>query len=182
MSKTKAILLFCFASVFAAGVLVGAVARRATAPRRERHSWLSQELDLTPDQRDQMRDIWSDAMRGSREQQHQERRALREKRDQALQDLLSDEQKAEYEKILLKYEEGTKALDEVRKAAFDDAVQRTKAILNEEQRAKYEEMLKRGPRERHGGAPRPPFPSGGPDRPRRGGERGPDREVEPNAN
>jgi hypothetical protein len=58
-----------------------------------------------------------------------------------------------------KYSEKLAALEEGRKKAFEDAVERTKQILTESQRKKYEELLQeRAGRHWGGGLPGRPSP------------------------
>ena len=63
----------------------------STEPRGR--SWITRELDLTAEQREQMREIWSGVMGASRQQQRDRRRAIREERDQAMQNLFSEDRK-----------------------------------------------------------------------------------------
>ena len=169
MTKLKAIILACFCLAFLAGVSVGVLWNRL--PKKpERHSWLERELGLTPEQREQMREIWSNAMRGGPQRQMEQQRAIRAERDAAIQNLFNEEQKAQYQEIVKRYEEKSAALNAERKAAFERTVEQTRAILTEEQRAKYDALVKqhpfggprrRGPGPREGGhgqkdSPRPP--------------------------
>ena len=170
MTRTRLIVLGCFVAALAAGIAVGVAAGRFA--RRPRHaSWLERRLDLTPDQREQMRQIWSGVMRRSGRQQREQREALRRERDEAVQALLTEEQKKQYEEAMQTYARKSEALAAERRKAFDEAVERTKQILTEPQREKYEELLKqragwsrrRGHPGRGGGGPEapPPPPHGG---------------------
>ncbi len=143
MTRTKAVLLVSFVLVFVAGLAAG----RLTARRRPRHrgrSWLTSELNLTPDQRDQMQEIWSEATRQPRAPREDWAQARRE-RDEAVRELLSDEQTEEYDRIIREREERRQAMADRRRKAFEDAVARTKEILTPEQRAKYDEIRSRMP-------------------------------------
>jgi Spy/CpxP family protein refolding chaperone len=102
---------------------------------------LVEQLGLSAEQRDQMREIWE----GVRSQVHnafEEAQQLQRRRDDALVALLNDEQKAEFEKIASEYANRFDALKRARDEAFADAVQRTKRLLNDAQRQKYEQILK----------------------------------------
>jgi len=145
MTKTKVILVVAFAAAFAAGVAVG-FSIWGTGHRRHGPSWLAAELNLTDAQKAQMHDIWSGVMSETVRDHWQRRRTIAETRDQAILDLLTDAQRTRYDAILQTYAEQREAMEEERKAAFQQAVQRTKAILTPEQAAKYEELIKRGPR------------------------------------
>ena len=138
-------MLASFAVVFAAGVAVGLVLAWS-ARASHRRSWLAGELDLTPQQREQMREIWSQPDQRAQMRSHFERsRAIREQRDEALRALLTEEQKARHDELLQEYEQQLNELNEERRKAFEEKVQRTKEILTEPQRKKYEELLGRGP-------------------------------------
>ena len=163
MSKARLVVIAGFCIAFAAGIAAGLALARTRGGRLERRSWLTGQLDLTTEQREQMRQIWSEVMGDRRAQ----RRALREERDKAIQDLLSDKQKTEYEEVMQEYARKSEAMNEARRTAFDQAVERTKAILTEEQRVKYEKVLdERAERRGRGG------PGGGFRRHRPGGRDG----------
>ena len=157
MTKTKLILLICFCAAFGAGVAAG-VALMRSAPPAPHESWLAHELDLTPEQREQMHQIWSQVIGSQGPPPREQRQALQKERDEAVRGLLNEGQKAKYEEVMKKYAEKIAALEETRKKAFDEAVERTKKILTESQRKKYEELLKShaghhmgfGPPGRHG--------------------------------
>jgi Spy/CpxP family protein refolding chaperone len=141
VTRTKIALLLSFAMVFAAGVVVGHLAWRRSP--RDRRSWLGEELNLTPEQREQMRQIWSEAMGGLGAERWSRRRALAEEREQAIRELLSPEQLQEYEGILGEHERALQALAEEREKALKEAVERTKRILTPVQREEYEAMMDR---------------------------------------
>lgn len=167
MSKTKLIVLACFVAAFAAGLVAGMAGKRVTEPERPPpdRSWIEGRLDLTPEQREQMHQIWSSLLR--REQQRERQEAFQKERDAAIQELLTDEQKMQYEAVVAEYTQKVEALSQERRKAFEDAVARTKAMLSEEQRVKYEQMLKQreGGRSRRGRPGRETGESDSPARP-----------------
>jgi Spy/CpxP family protein refolding chaperone len=117
---------------------------------------LVEELGLTPEQRDQMREIW-ETTRSHVHQTFQDAQRLQKDRDDALVALLNDEQKAKFQKISKDYAARFEQLVNKRDQEFEEAVQKTKAILTETQRQKYEEILRRhvgpdGPGARRGPA------------------------------
>lgn len=158
MTRTRIALLLSFALVFAAGATLGRLTARTKHPPR-RGSWLTEELDLSPQQQEQMRAIWSDVM-GQVHRTHGEQRGmLATERDEALRQLLTDEQRQRYEQVLDEYERKLRLLSEQRGAAFQEGVARTKEMLTPDQREKYERMQEnmrehRGRRPRRGGPPR----------------------------
>ena len=152
MTRTRLLVLLCFCLAFAAGISAGVAWSRFNAKPR-RGSWITRELGLTSEQREQMWEIWSGVIGARRKRGRASRQALRKERDESLQNLLSEKQKVEYEEVMKTYAEKSAAFDKERKAAFDEAVERTKQILTKPQRKKYEELIKRRPqfgRYRHG--------------------------------
>ena len=90
MSRTtKVILAVTLVLVFAAGAVVGMVRQRVvigTHPPAPRGSFLTKELNLTPDQQEQMRRIWSDLGPASgRDREYwDKRREFQRQRDDAI--------------------------------------------------------------------------------------------------
>ncbi len=137
-------LLVSFALVFAAGLVVGRLAwGPATGGPRAERSWLSEELNLTTEQRQQMERIWSDALGGLGAEHGDRRRALGEERERAIGELLTAEQKEQYEHILAQYHEGLQQLGRERQEAFERAFEQTREILTPEQREHYEKIMDR---------------------------------------
>jgi Spy/CpxP family protein refolding chaperone len=183
MTKIKVLLMVAFVAVFAAGGAVGLSVSRAHH-RPHGPSWLAAELGLSDAQREQMHQIWSETMSNVFRNRWEQRRAIAEERDQAILDLLTDEQRTRYDAILEEYARKRKEMEAQREEAFKQAVERTKQILTPEQAAKYEELLKkrpeRGPGDRRGRGDRrgpPPGPwSGKPPHPGPPPEDGDERE------
>ncbi|MCY2931843.1 MAG: Spy/CpxP family protein refolding chaperone [Planctomycetota bacterium] len=144
MSRSRVLLIACFAVTFAAGaaagLLAGAVGKGR--PGGHGHSWLMEQLDLTDAQRAQMKEIWSKAGEGSWRTMGERRRALGEARDKALGELMTPEQKGRFEAIQKDYSDKVKELSDQRKKAYDQAVERTKQILTPAQVRKYDELMK----------------------------------------
>jgi hypothetical protein len=133
-----------FAVALGTGVLVGMGLREAR-PHDRNWSWLSEELKLTPDQSERIRAIWSDMLQGPASRPSGERRrAAQKERDESIVALLKPDQKESYDKILEHYNQQTAEITRDREAAFQAAVERTKAVLDDGQRVKYEELLKKG--------------------------------------
>ncbi|MCK4376518.1 MAG: periplasmic heavy metal sensor [Candidatus Brocadiae bacterium] len=154
MTKAKAVLLVCVVLVFAAGAAVG----RLTARHRShggRRSWLTGQLDLTPEQGEKMREIWSEAMEPLANSREERQRVLRE-RDEAVRGLLDEDQVPEYDRIHEELAARLKEMGARRREAFEEAVARTREILTPDQRVKYDEMHSRGRRGRFGPGRRGP--------------------------
>lgn len=151
MTKTNVILLVSFLLTFAAGGAVGLLVAKPAPAHRE--SWLTEQLNLSADQREQMRKIWSEVMGPTRRQQSSEQRAaLAKQRDTAVSALLTDDQRTKYQAIEQEYTRGLDQISQERKKAFDQAIEQTKKILTPQQAAKYEALIARQ-RERGMGGP-----------------------------
>ena len=138
MSRAKIMLLVCVVLVFAAGAAVGRLTTRSL-PGDGPRSWLTDELSLTAEQREEMHEIWSGAME-SRSNPREERQRLLRERDESIRGLLSDTQRTDYDKILAEHAAQLDEMSAKRQAAFDGAVARTREILTAQQRVKYDEM------------------------------------------
>lgn len=150
---TRLLLIIGFVFSFGAGVLLGPRLMRATQttpatqPSR-RDGWLTSELNLTAQQQEQMKKIWSEtAHRGSREQDER-RRQIRKDRDDAIAALIPAAEKEKFDAVLKTYADQQAAMDKEWKVSFEAAVEKTKQILNPDQRKKYEDMLKNREAER----------------------------------
>ena len=138
ITRTKVVLLVSFLLTFGAGTSVGLlISRPENRPSDKSRSWMG--LNLTDEQREQMREIWSSAMGRGRG----ERRLLAKERDKAVVALLTEEQLPRYEQIVGEYERKMKDLSRERQRRIQEAVERTKRILTPEQVEKYEELRKR---------------------------------------
>lgn len=156
----KAVVIVGFVVAFAAGLVVGFESRQKVAQPTTRPShhtgWLAAELNLSPQQQERMREIWSKtAERGGRDRENR-RRQLYRQRDEAIAALIRPEDKPRYEEILKSHADQLAALDREWRGSFQASVERTKEILTAEQRVKYEELLRRhesqrGSGERHHG-------------------------------
>lgn len=148
MTKTKMILLGSFLLAFAAGTALGLLVSRPDRPAHGRSPLA--ELNLTPAQREQMKKIWTETHGAASKPQGEARSAAAQRREQAIQALLSDEQKARYDAIQQEYSRKLEELSQERKKASDAAVERCKRLMSPEQAAKYDELIKKQ-RERGGG-------------------------------
>lgn len=146
---TRLIVTIGFVCAFAAGFALDLgwsqhAPRPADQPQRgDRGSWLAEQLNLTPEQQAQMKDIWADTARRGNRQQWEQRRKLREERDAAIASLIREEDRAAYEQIIEEYKRKADALEAQWRQSFDQAVEQTRALLTDEQRAKYEQILER---------------------------------------
>jgi len=154
MNRVTLILVVAFALAFLAGGVVGVFLRspqpahtEPPAPRedppRGPGRGLTEELKLTGEQQEKMREIWSGVMSrgggGSRERSEEARR----RRDEKIQALLNDPQRQEYRKILDEYDQFRQAIRQQWHDLIEQAVAETKKILTPEQAKEYEEIRKK---------------------------------------
>jgi Spy/CpxP family protein refolding chaperone len=148
---TKAVVLLSFLVAFAAGVTVSRSIEApapSDAPFKKCGGWLGAELGLTPDQQQQLRQIWSETVhRGGRDRDERRRQLYRE-RDEAIADLIRPEDRERYTEVVRTYSEKLSALDSEWRSSFQAAVDRTKQMLTPQQREKYEKILQRRQSER----------------------------------
>lgn len=160
VTRVKVMLVAAFLLALGGGVVLGLAAGRrtpdpvaapATRPTtRPGPSWLVEQLDLTPAQRDQMQAIWSQFIDGPAQHNKDTRRALEKERDGAVLSLLTPDQRAEYDRLMAGYAARLAELSAEREKGYRDTVERTKAILNDTQRKRYEELLASRDRDRAG--------------------------------
>jgi len=125
-----------------AGLIAGKLSSRPAAasvvtPQR---ATLSDELQLTPEQRTTMKAIW-EAARDAATQCAADAQKLQRQYDDAVVELLTPEQKVHYKELTDQTKEKVKALDARREAAFSQAVERTNKILSEPQRKIYQQVI-----------------------------------------
>ena len=143
-TKITLILIIMCGVALGAGVVAGKLTTRTPAPLVPIVSpgaGLTDELALTSEQREQMRQIW-ESVRDTAETCSRQAQTAEKQMQAELIGMLTDEQKARYEKL----SNGTKAkidsLNAYRQHAFKDAVDRTLQILKPDQRKAYEQIVK----------------------------------------
>ena len=92
-------------------------------------SWLVDQLNLSPDQHAAINAIWDDTKQKMQDLGHQ-RHDLDLNRDKSVRDLLTDQQKAAYDKIYADYHAQSGQLDQQRSALMHDAVTSTAATCS----------------------------------------------------
>lgn len=147
---TRLVVIIGFVIAFAAGVMVGlGVEQRSVASpgngatTMPSHRGPLAELNLTPQQEQSLKEIWSDTAHRGHGEQDDRRRQLRQQRDEALAALIRPEDKAKYDAAIKSYNDQMSAMNAEMHKSFEDSVARTKALLTAEQRVRYEEILKR---------------------------------------
>jgi len=167
MNKITLIVMAGFALAFVAGGSVGMLAGPEVPPGPPRGpgEWLVREIQLTPEQRRQMREIWSVLDEADIRRRQQE---LLQRRDRAIQEMLTEKQRTQYRQIVEEFQRGKQEIHRDMRTRMEQAVRRTKEILTPEQARRYEEIRRR---RRPGG---PGGPGHGPGRGERTGpQRGP---------
>jgi Spy/CpxP family protein refolding chaperone len=149
---SKVLVLVCFLAAFSAGLVVGMQWHRLESQPTSRPGrtggWLARELNLTPDQAEELNRIWSQMARQGGREREERRRQLYRERDEAIIALIRPEDELLYEAILSDYAARMAELDREWRAAYEAAVRHTRQILTPEQQARYDELLRRRQRER----------------------------------
>jgi len=115
-----------------AGVVTGKLTTRtpsASGPIVSPGAGLSDELALTPAQRDQMRQIW-ESVRDTAETCSRQAQTAQTQMQAQLIGMLTNEQKARYEKLSAATRARIDSLNAYRRRAFKEAVDQTMRILN----------------------------------------------------
>lgn len=128
--------------VFASGVGVGVVGRRALQPNKF-HSVLVEELDLTPDQRHKIQQIWSKVAENHSPLPMAELEKADAERWRAIDQLLTPQQRTQYAQIQQRFEARMQELDGGNRAQVAEAEEQTRQLLTPAQREKYERLLAR---------------------------------------
>lgn len=128
--------------VFASGVGVGVVGRRAFQPNKFQ-SVLVEELDLTPDQRHKIQQIWSEVAESHTPIPMKEIEKADAERWQAIDQLLTPEQRTQYAQIQQRLDARMQELDQGNRARAARAEEQTKQLLSPAQREKYDRLLAR---------------------------------------
>jgi hypothetical protein len=128
--------------VFVSGVGVGVVGRRAFQPNKFQ-SVLVEELDLTPDQRHTIQQIWSKVAENHSPVPMSEIEKADAERWQAIDQLFTPQQRTQYAQIQQRFEARMQGLDQGNRARVARAEEQTRQLLTPAQREKYERLLAR---------------------------------------
>ena len=145
----RKLLIFALAAiclVFASGVAVGVVGRRALRPNKFQ-SVLVEELDLMPDQRRQIQQIWSEVAEKHTPVSMEEMAKADAERWEAIDQLLTPQQRTQYAQIQQRFEDRMQGLDQGNRARIARAEEQTRQLLTPPQREKYERLLARPTRD-----------------------------------
>jgi hypothetical protein len=148
-AKATIVLVLAYILALAAGTTSGLLADRLRAPLPQgSKAPLAAQLDLTPAQVEEMRGIWENVS-GNLDGYYHRAQDIQRQRDQALVDILTDDQKTKFAIMDKEYVKRYDALKDERDAAFRQALTKTEAMLSDTQRARYEQIV----RERIGSFP-----------------------------
>lgn len=158
MTKLKLLAALALCLAYAAGIATGwagyTLAGSSPPPPGDRGSWLSHELQLSPEQKTRMETIWSKEAMGDDRSRVRE---LYEERNGEVRAILTEEQQKTFDEIYRLSEEKREAVFSERRERHQKAVDETMAILTPEQQEKYktivEDLEKRGPSRDHGMMP-----------------------------
>lgn len=141
-NKTGLLIVLMFVLALGAGVVAGKLATRPPAPVVVPvGSALSDELQLSPAQREQMRGIW-EAVRDTAQSCARDASAAQQHEQEELIKMLTPDQQARFDRLQAQTRARVDVLEARRKSAFRDAVERTKQLLNPDQRRVYEQILR----------------------------------------
>ena len=141
----RKLFVFALAAIglaFASGIAVGVVGRRAFQANRFQ-SVLVEELDLTPDQRREIQRIWADVAEHHTPVPMAEIEKADAERWQAIDQLLTPQQRAQYAQVQQRFDARMQGLDEGNRARVARAEEQTRGLLTPPQREKYERLLAR---------------------------------------
>jgi hypothetical protein len=123
LTRLKLLLIPTAALVLAAGMVIGRISAKlpaATQPSDKPAGWFDEQLNLTVDQRKQMDTIWGD-VRQKVGKTFDGRYALDKERDQSIRNLLTGDQKKQYDAIYDNYRARRAEMDKQREKIFADA-------------------------------------------------------------
>jgi len=138
--KTSAVLILAYVLALAAGTTSGLLADRLRTPAGSAAP-LAQQLQLTPVQSEQIRAVW-EGVSQTVDSCYQQGQAIQNRRDQALLNLLTDDQKAKF--AIIDKDDARQFAEQMtkRQAAFQQGLTETEAMLSPEQRVKYEQIVR----------------------------------------
>ena len=145
--KLKMVLIAASILALGAGVFAGMAVSRlpvSSAPAinvSADKASIADELQLTDDQRDQMRAIW-EGVRSNVHSTLDRAQEIQRDRDAAVVKMLTDSQKAQYAALTREAAEKFAALSSQRDQAFHDGVDKTRKILNDAQRETYDRIIR----------------------------------------
>jgi Spy/CpxP family protein refolding chaperone len=157
MSRLVLFLVAC-GLMLAAGLVVGRVTALKAGPPRPTTgpaAWFDEQLNLTPDQRKQMDNIWGETWQ-KRERLWERQRSIDGDREKAIKDLLTDEQKAKYDELQQQFRAKRGEFEKEFGKIRAEADEKSRALLDDTQKKRWDELKaeRERMRGRHGRGPR----------------------------
>lgn len=139
MTSKRLVFVAAFVAAFLAGVALHAALARHTH-RGGRHRF-TEALNLSEEQSEKMREIFSSAMKESRRLADEGADSIRAERLEATRELIGKENLARYDEILARERAAAEELKTRRRELLDRAVEETGKLLDDKQKAKYDELI-----------------------------------------
>lgn len=140
-SKTSVIVVLMFVVALGAGAVAGKLASRQQAPRPPSGQSLADDLQLTSEQRDRMRQIW-ESVRQTADSCRKNAESAQNEQLEQLKAMLTDDQRRRYAELTSATSIKIQVLDEKRKSAVRQAIEQTEKLLSTDQRKTYRQILK----------------------------------------
>ncbi|MDP9175040.1 MAG: periplasmic heavy metal sensor [Planctomycetota bacterium] len=153
IARKKIIFYFTVLLMLGAGVLVGRLSARLPGPPpppgRMPQPWLVAELNLTPQQQQQMDALWAD-VRKKNEHIFDQRHQLQQQRDDDIHRLLTPEQQSTYDKIQQEFRNNADAMNHEFEKSIADANQHSREMLDDAQKKTWDKITSQRMRDRRG--------------------------------
>jgi hypothetical protein len=142
MTRSNVVAVISFAVIFAAGFFVGRLRWTGAAEQsRPDGGWLTSQLDLTPTQREAVRQIWNEQLNVTTIGAPKRWEDAERERDAAVRQLLTPQQLLEYEKIAAHHRErAAEFRDELLRMQLD-AEAKTRSQLSPQQRERFDKLI-----------------------------------------
>jgi len=141
MTKSKSITVAAFFLAILAGIPLGWVFNpfdeKANAGQME-FGGIHDELGLSEEQKKTMKEIWA---KTAADMKSFDRMAIAREKDERVLSMLTDDQKSEYDEIMVWFRGERNKMDEARKARHEESIKQTLALLNEDQQIKFRELI-----------------------------------------
>jgi len=145
MNRSGFVFLSASVLLLCAGLVLGRLWARnpvaSGAPPGNPPSWIADQLDLNPAQRQQMDAVW-DETKTKIGKTMERRHAMEHDRDEALHKLLTPDQAVAWDKISEDFHTQRAALDKDREKLIHDADERSRALLDDTQKKKWDVLTK----------------------------------------
>jgi len=164
MKRSRQVFLIAAVLVLGAGVVLGRLSAHIAVdvppppppagPQGHPPSWLQDQLGLSTEQRQQMDALWAEVkqqMTADRDRRHEFDR----ERDEAIQNMLSNQQKLVYQAILDEYHTKRQQMENARDSLIKSAEDRSRALLSDSQKVRWDQLAKDMHGHRSGPGPGP---------------------------